>query len=174
MLKKIGFFSLLFTICLTLGFSQQLTRFGFIDMAKVYQEYNQQSQAVRQYQAELSRVNQEVDRRQNELRTLDSRRADAIQRGDQNTITSLTADIVRRTEDLRMYFQAKTAELEALRRNLTTDAFMQEILNELRLFAESEGITAFFDLNNTQGILWYSPSIDYTNTFIIRLRSRFN
>ena len=174
MLKKIGFFSLLFTVCLTLGFSQQLTRIAIVDMSRVYIEYNQQSQAVRQFQAESTRVQQEVDRRQNELRTLESRRADAIQRNDQTTILNLTAEITRKADDLRMYYQAKTAELDALRRNLNSDTFMQEIQNELRLLAESEGITAFFDINNTPGIIWYSPIVDYTDRLIIRLRSKFN
>ena len=175
MLKKICFFSFLFVTCLVSGFSQQLTRIAVIDMSRVYNQFFSESRAVRDFQANYNRVQSEIERMQNELRSIDSRRADAILQNNQNLVASLTAELTRKAEDLRIYHQAKTAELDAQRRNLAqSDSFMAEINNELRLLAESEGITTIFDLSQTVGIVWYSPVVDYTDRLITRLRSRIN
>jgi len=176
MLKKIVIFSLLLTACIASVFSQQqmLTRIAVVDMSKVYTEVNQQSQAVRDFQAQSARVQAELERMQNDLRTLDSRRADAILRNDQNAVTSLTREITTKTEELRVYHQARTAELDAVRRNINSTTFMQSIQNELRSLAESEGITTILDLSQIPGIIWFSPAVDYTDRLIARLRTRFN
>ncbi|MCL2266792.1 MAG: OmpH family outer membrane protein, partial [Treponema sp.] len=171
---RTGFFALFFILCFYSGFSQQLTRIAVIDMSRVYTEYFNDSQAVRQFRADSARVQDEVNRMQSELVTLGSRRADAIVQNNQSDVIRLEAEIIRKTEDLRIYYQAKTAELDAARRSLTDSSFMLEINNELRLLAESEGITTFFDLNDTPGIIWYSPIVDYTDRLISRLRSRRN
>ena len=176
MLRKIVIFTLLLISCIAAGFAQQnmITRIAVVDFSRVYSTFRQQSQEVRRFQEDTARLQADVERMQNELRALDSRRADAILRNDQNTVTSLTREIAAKTEELRIYTQARAAELEEARRNINMGSFMQSIQSELRLLAESEGITAFFDLNQLQGLMWHSPAIDYTDRLITRLRPRFN
>jgi outer membrane protein len=172
MLKRILFFLLLALACFGTTFGQQFTRFAVVDLPRVFTEFRRESRAVREFEERSTRVQNEIDRMTREIQNLRSRHADAIQQDNQSEIIRLETEINRRTENLRNFYQARTAELDRERQNLMqSDSFLNQVNNEIRLLAESEGITTVFDISKTPGIIWYSPAFDFTDRLIQRLRA---
>ena len=176
MLKKISFLLLFFITCITAGFAQQqLTRIVVVDLPRVYTEFFRESQAVRNWIAKSESVQRDIERMQRDIQDLQSRRADAILQNNQSEIYRLSTEIARHQENLVNFSQARSAELEKERSALSqSDTFMREVNEALRMLAESEGVTAVFNIKDTPGIIWYSPVVDYTDRLITRLRSRIN
>jgi len=173
MLKKILIFLLLNACCLLYG--QQLTRFAVVDLSKVYTAFFRESRAVREFEERSARVQTDIDRMTREIQELRSRHADAALRDDQSETLRLETQINRRSELLREYYQTKTAELETQRRNLMrSGSFLEQVYNELRFLAESEGYTMVLNLNDNPNIVWYSPSVDITEKLIQSLLTRRN
>jgi len=165
---------LLFILCagLVFGQSQQLTRVAIINMQRVYSEFFRESQAVRDFEARTANVQAELNRMSIEIQELRSRQADAIAVNNQMEISRLETEINRRTENYRSYAQARTAELDRERQSLTqSGSFLNEVKDELRRLGESEGFTHFLD-ENTEGLLWFSPTFDFTDRLIQSLRAR--
>jgi outer membrane protein len=165
------------TVCLfCLGIclqAQQLTRFAVVDLTKVYAEFPQDSRGMREFQEQSSRVQAEIDRMTQEIQTLKSNQVSAEARGDQAQAQRLQNEITRKTETLNDYFRVKTAELEERRARLTPGgSFLQQVDNEIRFIAESEGYSMVLSLRDNKGILWYSPSVDITNKLIQNLRAK--
>ena len=172
MLKRFIVFSLLFVTVLTAGFSQAITRVAVVDLPHVYTVFFQESRAVREFEEISARVQSDIDRMQREIQTLQSRRADAIAQNNQAEVTRLDAEIFTRQENLRNFFQARTAELQTRRRNLMqSDTFINQVHDGIRFIAESEGYTIVLDKNDSS-IVWFSPSVDITERLLQSLRSR--
>ncbi|MCL2265789.1 MAG: OmpH family outer membrane protein [Treponema sp.] len=174
MLKRVFIFLLLNAACFGILYSQShITRIAVVDLPRVYTEFFSESKAVRDFEAKTATVQREIDRMQKEIQDLKTRQADAIQRDNQNEITRLESEIARRTENLRVYYQSRTAELEDQRKKLMQSGeFLNQVHNEIRFIAESEGYTNVFDLKNTQGMIWFSPSVDITEKLIQSLRAK--
>jgi outer membrane protein len=81
--------------------------------------------------------------------------------------------IFRRSEFLRDFYQTRTAELDEQRRRLMqSSTFLNQVHDEIRFIAESEGFSVVFDLRNTPGIVWHSPVVDITDRLIASLQTR--
>jgi outer membrane protein len=171
MLKKTFIFLLLNACCLLYG--QQLTRFAVVDLGQVYTAFFRESRAVREFEERSARVQADIDRMTREIQELRSRHADAILRDDQTEALRLETQINRRSENLREYYQARTAELETQRRNLMrSGSFLEQVYDEIRYIAESEGYTMVLNLNDNPSIIWFSPSVNITDRLIQNLLSR--
>jgi len=171
MLKKTFIFLLLNACCLLYG--QQITRFAVVDLAQVYTAFFRESRAVREFEEQSARVQSDIDRMTREIQELRSRHADAVMRDDQNEALRLETQINRRSEFLREYYQTKTAELEIRRSNLMrSGSFLDQVYDEIRFIAESEGYTTVLNLNNNPSIIWYSPSVNITDKLIQNLLTR--
>jgi len=171
MLKRIFIFLLLNISCLLYG--QQLTRFAVVDLSQVYTAFFRESQAVREFEERSARVQNDIDRITREVQELRSRHADALLRDDQSEALRLENQIYRRSEFLRDYYQTKMAELEDQKRRLTrSGAFLNQVYDEIRFIAESEGYTMVLNLNDNNGIIWYSPTVDITEKLIQNLLTR--
>ena len=80
------------------------------------------------------------------------------------------AEITRKKEILTEYTNAKNVELETLRRSLqSSDDFYQKLYSTLERIAESGGYTMILSLQDSNSILWYSPSVDVTDEVISKL-----
>jgi len=170
MIKKALIF-LLLNVC-GLLYGQQLTRFAVVDLSRVYTAFFRESRAVREWEERSARVQSDIDRMTREILELRSRHADAVLRDDQNEALRLETQINRRSEFLRDYYQTKTEELETQKRNLMrTGSFLEQVHDEMRFIAESEGYTMVLDSKNPV-ILWFSPSVDITDKLIQNLLSR--
>jgi outer membrane protein len=153
--------------------AQQLTRFAVVDLPRVYTSFFRDSRAVREYEERSARVQAEVDRMNQEIQNLRSSYVDAEAQGDRERALRLESEMYRKSEFLREYYQTKTAELEDQRRRLAqSGSFLQQVMDEIRFIAESEGYSMVLNLKENTGIIWYSPTVDITEKVIQNLRSK--
>jgi outer membrane protein len=153
------------------GEAQQLTRFAVVDLPKVYSAFFRESRAVREFEEQSSRVQADIDRMTREIQELKIAQFNAESRGDRNQAMRLENEVYQKSEYLKEYFKIKTAELEDRKKKLTeSDAFLNQISDELRLIAESEGYSMVLKTNKE--ILWYSPSVDITDKLIQNLHAK--
>jgi outer membrane protein len=172
-MKRVLVFLLLNLACLLGVYGQQLTRFAVVDLSKVYTAYCRESTAVRQWEERSQRVQAEVDRRTAEITQLRSQKAAADLDRNQAESSRLEAQIYNMTEALRTYYQTQTQILEDRRRNLMqSGSFLDQIYEEIRFLAESEGCSLVFNLKDTPGIVWYSATVDLTDRLIQNLQTR--
>jgi outer membrane protein len=171
MLKRVLVFLLLNVSCLL--YSQQLTRFAVVDMPRVYTSFFRESRPVREFEERSARVQNEVDRRTREIQELRARHAEAVLRNDQTEANRLDAQVYRMSEAVRDYYQTQTSILEDQRRRLMqSGSFMNEVYDEIRYIAESEGYSMVLNLSENKGILWYSPTVDITERLIQSLLTK--
>jgi outer membrane protein len=150
--------------------AQQLTRFAVVDLSRVYMAFLRDSRAVRDWEESSAQVQREVDRRTREIQDLQSRKVNAELQGNEDEVLRLENQIYRRSEALRDYYQVKTNELEERKRRLSqADSFLEQVYDEIRFIAESEGYVTVLNLKENTGILWYSPTVDITDKLIQNL-----
>lgn len=152
--------------------AQQLTRFAVIDLAKVYSAFFRDSRAVRDLEERSARVNAEIARMTAELQALNSQKLDAQATGDEQAVLRLESEIFRKSEYLKEYYRIKSAEIEDQKLKLSqSNAFLQQVMDEVRLVAESEGYSIVLK-KDTEGVLWYSPTVDITDIVIQKLMTK--
>ncbi|MDR0450128.1 MAG: OmpH family outer membrane protein [Treponema sp.] len=153
--------------------AQQLTRFAVVDLPRVYLSFFRDSRAVREFEEKSAQVQNEVDRMTREINDLKNQQINAEFQGDQQRSMRLESDIYRKSELLKEYYQLKTQELEAQKKRLTqSGAFLEQVYDEIRFIAESEGYSMVLNLKENTGILWYSPTVDITDKLIQNLVSK--
>lgn len=151
--------------------AQQLTRFAVVDISKVYSAFFRESRAVREFEEQSSRIQADIDRMTREIQELKVAQFNAESRGDRNQSIKLEGEAYQKSEYLKEYFKIKTAELEDRKKKLTeSETFLNQISNEIRLIAESEGYSMVLKTNKE--ILWYSPSVDITDKLIQNLHAK--
>ena len=166
----------LIIICFGLGFcawAQQITRFAVVDLPKVYVAFFRESRAVRDFEERSARVQSEIDRMTAEIQNLKISQVNAQAQGNQEQALRLETEINRRSDFLKEYYKTKTAELDTLKNRLTqSGAFLEQVYDELRFIAESEGYSMVLNLKENTGILWYSPTVDITDKLIQNLMTK--
>ena len=169
-------FFLLSLICLGLGQiaeAQQLTRFAVVDLPRVYMAFFRESRAVREFEERSARVQAEIDRMTAEIQNLRVNMVNAQAQGNQQQALRLEAEINRRSDFLKEYYRTRTAELENQKNRLTqSSSFLDQVYDELRFIAESEGYSMVLNLKENTGILWYSPTVDITDRLIRNLMEK--
>jgi outer membrane protein len=172
-MKKLFLLALLISCTAAGVFSQQLTRFAVVDLPKVYSAFFRDSKAVRELEERSTRVQAEINKMTKEIQDLRSKYADLVLKGDQNQALRTETEINRKQEFLREYYTVKTAELEEQRRRLSqSGSFLEQVYNEIRFIAESEGYSMVLNLKENTGILWYSPTVDITDKLIQNLHEK--
>jgi len=171
MLKRFLFF-LFLSSCGFLN-AQQLTRFAVVDMPKVYTAFFRDSRAVRQFEEKSAKVQSEIDKITKEIQDLKSRHLDSVQKGDQTEALRLETQINRRSDFLKDYYNTKTAELENEKKRLMqAGSFLDQVYDEIRYIAESEGYSMVINLKENNGIIWYSTTVDITDKLISNLLTK--
>ena len=157
-------------ICSCLGIAshaQQLTRFAVVDLPKVYMAFFQESRAVRDFEERSARVQSDIDRMTADIQNLKISQVNAQAQGNMEQALRLEAEISRQSEFLKEYYTTKTAELESIKNRLTqSGAFLEQVYDEIRYIAESEGYSMVLNLKENRAILWYSPTVDITDKII--------
>ena len=172
MLKRVLIFLLLNVSCILTAYSQQLTRFAVVDLPKVYTAFFRDSRAVREFEERSARVQTEVDRRNREILELRARHSEAVLQNNQSEANRLDGQIYRMSEALMDYYQTQTAILEDQRRRLfQSGSFLNQVYDEIRYIAESEGYSMVLNLSDNKGIIWYSATVDITDRLIQNLQS---
>ena len=173
MFKRVVLFLFLSAVVFTGVYSQQITRFALVDLPKVYTEFFRESTAVRQFEEKSAKVQSDIDKMTKEIQDLRSRHADALLRDDQTEVLRLENLIYRRSEYLRDFYQTKTAELENEKKRLVqSGSFLEQVYDEIRYIAESEGYSMVLDLKQSNGIIWYSNTVDITDKLIANLLTK--
>ena len=150
--------------------AQQLTRFAVVDLPKVYVAFFRESRAVRDFEERSARVQSEIDRMTGEIQNLKINQVNAQAQGNMEQALRLDNEINRRSDFLKEYYKTKTAELETIKGRLTqSGAFLEQVYDEIRYIAESEGYSMVLNLKENTGILWYSPTVDITDKLIKNL-----
>jgi outer membrane protein len=153
--------------------AQQLTRFAVVDLPKVYVAFFRESRAVREFEERSARVQAEIDRMTAEIQDLKSKQADAVLNGEQEQGVRLENELYRKSEFLKEYYRLKTAELEDQKKKLTqSGSFREQVFDEIRYIAESEGYSMVLNLKDNDGILWFSPTVDITDKLIQNLQDK--
>jgi len=167
---------LLFMICFCLisaAQAQQITRFAVVDLPKVYMAFFRESRAVREFEERSARVQSEIDRMTTEIQNMRISLVNAQVQGNQQQALRLEVEINRRSDFLKEYYKTKTAELETQKNKLTqSSAFLEQVYDEMRFIAESEGYSMVLNLKENTGILWYSPTVDITDKLIQSLMNK--
>jgi outer membrane protein len=173
MFKRIVLSLFLSAVVFTGAYSQQITRFALVDLPKVYTAFFKESAAVRQFEERSAKVQSEIDKMTKEIQELRSRYVDAVQSNNESESLRLENLIYRRSEFLKEYYQTKTAELDDQRSKLMqSGSFLEQVYDEIRYIAESEGYTVVLNMKNNPSIVWYSPSVDITEKLIKNLQTR--
>ncbi|MEI6875755.1 MAG: OmpH family outer membrane protein [Spirochaetota bacterium] len=155
-------------------FGQQITRIAVVDLGKVIVGYSRDSSALRDYEAKKTQIQQEINGMAEEIKALQSQKADAEKSRDAPASTRLEGEIAKKTDTLRAYVRAKQDELdrEASKLN-SSNAFVQLIYQKIQLVAETEGYSLVLNLKSADAVmsavLWYSPMIDITDKVIASL-----
>jgi outer membrane protein len=172
-MKKRALVFVLLNVSCILYAQQQITKFAIVDMPKVYTAFFRDSRAVRQFEEKSAKVQSDIDRMTKEIQELRSRHADAILRDDQSEVLRLENLIYRRSEYLREFYQTRTAELENDKKRLMqSGSFLDQVYDEIRYIAESEGYSMVIDLKQFPAVLWYSNTVDITDKLITNLQTK--
>jgi len=170
-MRKSSLFLILFACCCAGSvFGQQLTRFAVVDLPRVYASFFRDSRAVREFEERSAKVQTDIDRMTKEIQDLRSKHADLVLQNEQSQALRMENEINRKSDFLREYYTTKTAELEEQKKRLSrSGTFLEQVYDEIRYIAESEGYTMVLNLKESAGILWYSPTVDITDKLIQNL-----
>jgi outer membrane protein len=150
--------------------AQQITRFGVVDMSRVYTALSKNTAAMRNYDAKREEFQTEIDRQTEELKQLQSRKLEAERTGNTPQVQQLEKQIQQKVDFLTDYSNKKNSELEGLKGKLQGgDPFYTRLYSVLGKIAESEGFSMILSLQQSNGILWYSPTVDVTDKVIAEL-----
>ncbi|MFA6508037.1 MAG: OmpH family outer membrane protein [Treponemataceae bacterium] len=159
--------------CLIPAAAQQLTRFAVIDLQRVFTTFYRDSKAVRDFEERSARVQADVDRMTAELQGLQRTKVDAESAKDSAGVLRLDQEITKKTDFLREYYRVKTAELEDQKKKLSqSSTFYQQVYDQIRSVAESDGYSIVLNLKDSSGIIWYSPTVDITDSVIQNLNTK--
>lgn len=150
--------------------AQQITKFGVVNTARVYQAYFRNSTRVRDYETKKSSYQSEINKKTEEIQNLQTQKADYEKNGNESGALRLEAEIIKKTDALSAYASAKNRELESLKTSLqNSDAFYKKLYSTLERIAESGGYSMILSLQQANAILWYSQSVDVTDKVIQEL-----
>ena len=151
-------------------FSQQVTRFGVVDTAKVYNAYFRNSAPVRNYEKKKAEFQDEINSQVEAIKKLQQKKLDYENAGNESAAMKTEAEITKKTDYLTEYTNAKNVELESMQKTLqNSDEFYKKLYNTLAKIAESGSYSMILSLQESNAILWYSSSVDITNQVITEL-----
>lgn len=162
--------AILFCVSVSSAFAQQITKFGVVDTAKVYNAYFRNSAPVRNFEKKKAEFQAEINKKTDELRALQQKKLEYEKDGKEAQALKVESEILKKKEYLTEYTNAKNVELDTLQRSLqTSDDFYKKLYNTLSRIAESGGYSMILSLQDSNSILWYSSSVDITSQVISEL-----
>ena len=152
--------------------AQQITRFAVVDTSRIYTTFLRDSRSVRDYQAKQAKYQAETQRMSVEIIALRQKKVDAASGGKNDAAQKYQAEIDAKTSFLLEYSKACNDELARLRKSLVSDdVFYSRLYEAIKKIAESQGYTMVLNLQQGEAIIWYSPTVDITETVIRELSS---
>ena len=100
--------SIVFTFMFVIpAFSQQITKFGVVDTAQVYNAYFRNSAPVRNYEKKKEEFQTEINKRTDELRQLQNKRLEYESNGDEASALKVEAEITKKKDYITEYTNHK-------------------------------------------------------------------
>ena len=151
-------------------YAQQITKFGVVDTAKVYNAYFRNSAPVRNYEKKKAEFQEEINKYTDELQKLQLKKLEYEKADNDAQAQRVQAEISKKSEFLVEYTNAKNIELESIQKSLqSSDAFYKKLYDKKTKIAESGGYSMILSLQQANAILWYSSSVDITEQVIADL-----
>ncbi len=168
--KLLAVVFVLFACSAGLFAQQQITKFGVVDTAKVYNAYFRTSAPVRNYEKKKAEFQAEINKRTEEIRQLQQKKLEYEKNGNDSMALKTESEITKKKDYITEYTNAKNVELESMQKSLqTSDDFYKKLYNTLARIAESGGYSMILSLQDANAILWYSSSVDITEQVISEL-----
>ena len=168
-MKSIFAFLVVFAISFSAS-AQQITKFGVVDTAKVYNAYFRNSAPVRNYEKKKAEFQAEINKRTEEIRVLQGKKVEYEKSGNDAMALKTQSEITKKTDFLTEYTNAKNVELESMQKSLqSSDSFYKKLYETLSTIAEGGGYSMILSLQQANAILWYSNSVDVTEQVIAEL-----
>jgi outer membrane protein len=156
-------------------FGDQITKVGILDIEKVYSIYFRESQAVKELQQMRSDVLREINRIDEEILLLESRKLDAESSGEGEAALRLDREIFERQQYRDDYRRIKMDQIRKRSENLyKSDEFLDELLQAIEFVAESEGFSLVLNSSGqfSQFFFFYTKEVDITELVIQELMRR--
>ena len=166
---------LILTLPGTALFADQITKVGILDIEKVYSIYFRESQAVKELQQMRADVLREINRIDEEILLLESRKLDAESRGEGEAALRLDREIFERQQYRDDYRRIKMDQIRKRSENLyKSDEFLDELLQAIEFVAESEGFSLVLNSSGqfSQFFFFYTKEVDITELVIQELMRR--
>ena len=96
------------------AFSQQITKFGVVDTAKVYNAYFRNSAPIRNYEKKKAEFQEEINKQVEQIKKLQQKKLDYENAGNDSLALKTEAEITKKTDYLTEYTNAKNVELESV------------------------------------------------------------
>jgi len=153
--------------------AQQLTRIAVVDLPRVYTAFMAESRAVRDFEDRSAKVQADIDRMTAEIQAIKVNQVNAQAQGNTEQALKYEAEAIRRSDILKEYYKTKTAELDSIRKSLSqSGTFLDQVYDEIRYVAESEGFSMVMNLKENAAILWYNSTVDITDKLIKSLMDK--
>jgi outer membrane protein len=149
----------------------QFARIALVDVQRIYNSYYKEIPAVKAYDSLKSTVEAEINRQNGELTDIRQQKANAEKAGNADKARQLDAEINTRIAALKDYYAKNSAQLEQLRKAMpdSKDA-MNNVYSQIAKNAQEGGLTLVLDYKNTDSIVWFSSTVDYSDRIISDLK----
>lgn len=164
-----------FLAAAVLGFGEQITRVGVLDIEKVYSVYFRESRAVKELQEKKSEIQRDISRIDEEITTLEAQKLQAESDRNNDLALKLDTDIFKRKQYRDDFRRIKLDQLRKLSEKLSlSDAFLDELVAAIQYVAESEGFSLILNKSGQfeQFFLFYTKEVDVTDKVIQELVRR--
>ncbi len=162
---------LLFLFFAVAGFAQQITRFAVVDTSIIFDTFRRDSKSARDYQEKHEKYDAKTKELSDEIIRLKQKKVDAMAANKDSAAKKYEEQINSKMAFLQEYVKACNDELAMLKRDLINDDEFYSLLYEtIKRVAETEGYTMVLTLQQSSGIIWYSPTVDITDKIIQELK----
>lgn len=149
--------------------AQQLTTVAVVDVNRVYTTFYRDSETVRELEQLRRQYQNEIDNAVQELQRLQEQRTRAENAGNEARVESLTQQISEQRRFVEDLTQRRRNQLQQRQDNLLTNDFLSRMQQAIEFVAENEGYTVVFRTDQN-GLQWWSPTVDITESVLQRLR----
>ncbi len=176
-MRKSSVFAIMMMALASQLFAQQITRVAVVDLQKVYMTYYKDSMAVRSFEEEKLRVQDEITKLSNEIKDLQQKRLEVLSAGDSASLKTFDEALYRKAQFLSDFVKIKQADLDAKAQSLSKgDAFVQMLYRTVQTIAETEGYSLVISSRDASdvgsSVIWFSPMIDISDKIIQALLGR--
>jgi outer membrane protein len=154
------------------GYAQQIPRLGIVDLQRGRLPEVRRRDALRSFESERARVQDEQARLESDIFELEARQLDAQRSENRERALSLDDQVFERKQYLRNYLTVKNRQLADMVSRLSeSDEFLSEMTSAIEFIAESEGYSVI--LNKASNLfLFFVPEVDITDLVIAELSRR--